>query len=118
MGEVIESVDLKPNSGGTPYVKNYINTFNKQFSPNMEGHITLDELEIRLKWCTFPPHVRMQRNYSSASICRPIIAGVFVCKTHGVMVDDEIWLRFTGEALLHQEVCLRKEWYFPTEVSK
>ena len=45
MDEVIASVDLKPVNGGTPYVVNYINDFNKQFSPNMEGHITLEELD-------------------------------------------------------------------------
>jgi hypothetical protein len=35
--DVIATVDLKPANGGTPYVVNYINDFNKQFSPNMEG---------------------------------------------------------------------------------
>ena len=42
-------------TGGTPYVENYIVDFYKQFSPIMEGHITLEELEKWLKWRTFPP---------------------------------------------------------------
>ena len=43
-----------------------------------------------------------------------------VHKTHGVMADDEIWLRFEGETLTHKDVCLRKELYYPetTEESK
>lgn len=45
MDDVIATVDLRPANGGTPYVINYINTLNKQFSPNTEGHITLEELE-------------------------------------------------------------------------
>ena len=40
MDTVIASVDLRPVNGGTPYVISYIEDFNKQFSPNMEGHIT------------------------------------------------------------------------------
>jgi len=54
MDDVIASVDLRPANGGTPYVINYIEDFNKQFSPQMEGHITLDELEKWLKWRAFP----------------------------------------------------------------
>ena len=53
--EVIASVDLKPKNGELPYVKNYITGFNKQFSPEMEGSITVEELEKWLKWRTFPP---------------------------------------------------------------
>jgi len=49
MDTVIASVDLRPANGGTPYVINYIEDFNKQFSPNMEGHITLEEFEKWLK---------------------------------------------------------------------
>ena len=55
MDDIIASVELKPINGGTPYVKNYITGFNQQFSPNMDGHITLEELERWLKWRTFPP---------------------------------------------------------------
>lgn len=43
MDDVIATVDLKPANGGTPYVVNYIVDFNKQFSPIMEGHITLED---------------------------------------------------------------------------
>ncbi|WP_230199480.1 hypothetical protein [Bacillus ndiopicus] len=35
--ERIATVDLKPTNGGSPCVVNLISTFNKQFSPNMEG---------------------------------------------------------------------------------
>jgi len=38
-----------------------------------------------------------------------------VHKTHGVMADDEIWLRFEGESLTHRDVCLRKELYYPKD---
>ena len=53
--DVIASVDLKPNNSELPYVKNYITGFNKQFSPVMEGPISVEELEKWLKWRTFPP---------------------------------------------------------------
>lgn len=36
-----------------------------------------------------------------------------VRKTHGVMVDDEIWIRFKGETVCHKDVCLRKDLYYP-----
>lgn len=35
-----------------------------------------------------------------------------VRKTHGVMADDEIWLRFKGETLKHRDVTLRKSLYY------
>lgn len=38
-------------------------------------------------------------------------------KTHGVMADDEIWLRFEGETLKRKDVCLRKDLYYPEETS-
>jgi len=56
MDDIIAHVELKPANGGTPYVINYIDDFNKQFSPTMEGHISLEELERWLKWRTFPPY--------------------------------------------------------------
>ena len=43
---------IAPANGGTPYVINYIDDSNKQFSPTMEGHISLEELEHWLKWRT------------------------------------------------------------------
>ncbi|WP_223881776.1 hypothetical protein [Niallia endozanthoxylica] len=43
--DVIASVHLKPENGGLPYVRNYITGFNKQFSPDMEGEISLEEQE-------------------------------------------------------------------------
>ena len=43
---------IAPANGGTPYVINYIDDFNKQVSPTMEGHISLEELEHWLKWRT------------------------------------------------------------------
>lgn len=45
MDDVIASVYLKPNGSDRPYVINYIQGFNKQYSPNPEGYITRDELE-------------------------------------------------------------------------
>ena len=53
--EVIASVNLKPKNIELPYVKNYVTGFNKQFSPDMEGPVTIEELEKWLKWRTFPP---------------------------------------------------------------
>ena len=44
-----------PEDSLLPYVKNYMTGFNKQFSPEMEGTISLEELERWLKWRTFPP---------------------------------------------------------------
>lgn len=118
MDDVIASVDLKPNSGGTPYVKNYIDTFNKQFSPNMEGHITLEELETWLKWRTFPPTRANAEELLKSLDMQAYNRWGIVHKTHGVMADDEIWIRFKGEELLHKDACLRKELYYPTEISK
>ncbi|UPW84416.1 hypothetical protein [Lysinibacillus sp. Ag94] len=40
MDDIIAHVELIPANGGTPYVINYIEDFNKQFSPTMKGHRT------------------------------------------------------------------------------
>lgn len=113
--DVIASVDLKPGSGGLPYVKNYIIGFNKQFSPDMEGEISLEELENWLKWRTFPP-TRVNADELLAALgLNAFNRWGIVRKTHGVMADDEIWLRFKGEALMHKDVSLRTRLYYPKE---
>jgi len=113
--EVIASVDLKPENGSLPYVKNYVTGFNKQFSPEMEGTISLEELENWLKWRTFPPSRVNARELLEALGLNAYNRWGIIRKTHGVMADDEIWIRFKGENLKHKDVCLRKELYYPTE---
>lgn len=54
-----------------------INDFNKQFSPNMKGHITIEELEKQLKWCTFPP---TRANADELFACKHIIVGALLEK--------------------------------------
>jgi hypothetical protein len=113
--EVIASVDLMPENSPLPYVKNYVTGFNKQFSPEMEGTISLEELERWLKWRTFPPS-----RVNAAELLEALGLNAYnrwgiVRKTHGVMADDEIWIRFKGEKLKHKDVCLRKELYYPDE---
>lgn len=114
INKVIAFVDLKPNNGKSPYVINFIDDFNKQFSPNMEGHITLEEIDRWLKWRTFP-HTRVNAKELLESIgLHSYNRWAIVRKTHGVMADDEIWIRFKGEEhLKHQDVCLRKSLYYP-----
>lgn len=117
MDEVIARVDLKPANGGSPYIINYINNFNKQFSPDMEGHITVEELEKWLKWRTFP-RTRANADELLESLgMQAYNRWGIVRKTHGVMADDEIWIRFEGETLKHKNVCLRKGLYYPDEGS-
>lgn len=112
MDDVIASVDLKPKNGGTPYVINYITGFNKQFSPNMEGNITVEELERWLKWRTFPPTRANADELLEALGLNAYNRWGIVRKTHGVMADDEIWIRFKGEEhLRHKDVCLRTDLY-------
>jgi len=113
--EVIASVDLKPNNGGLPYVKNYITGFNKQFSPEMEGTISVEELEKWLKWRTFPSTRANADELLKALGLNAFNRWAIVRKTHGVMADDEIWLRFKGETLKHKDVCLRKWLYYPED---
>ena len=113
--EVISSVDLKPKNIELPYVKNYVTGFNKQFSPDMEGPITVEELEKWLKWRTFPPTRANADELLAALGLNAYNRWAIVRKTHGVMADDEIWLRFQGETLKHKDVCLRKELYYPEE---
>lgn len=110
--EVIASVELKPDNGGSPYVKNYITGFNKQFSPTMEGHISIEELENWMKWRTFPPTRVNANELLEALGLNAYNRWGIVRKTHGVMADDEIWIRFSGEQLTHKDVCLRKEMYY------
>lgn len=114
--EIIASVDLKPESSPLPFVINYINGFNKQFSPEMEGHISLEELEKWLKWRTFPPTRTNVDELLRALGLNAYNRWGIVRKTHGVMADDEIWIRFNGENLTHKDVCLRKDYYYPDEV--
>lgn len=111
--EVIASVNLKPKNIELPYVKNYVTGFNKQFSPDMEGPVTIEELEKWLKWRTFPPTRANADELLEALGLNAYNRWAIVRKTHGVMADDEIWLRFQGETLKHEDVCLRKELYYP-----
>jgi hypothetical protein len=113
--DVIASVDLKPHNGELPYVKNFITGFNKQFSPEMEGPISVEELEKWLKWRTFPPTRANADELLKALGLNAFNRWAIVRKTHGVMADDEIWLRFKGEILKHKDVCLRKWLYYPED---
>ncbi|MCL1696665.1 hypothetical protein [Lysinibacillus sp. BPa_S21] len=115
MDDIIAHVELKPTDGGTPYVINYIEDFNKQFSPTMEGHITLEELERWLKWRTFPPTRANAKELLASLDMQAYNRWGIVRKTHGVMADDEIWIQFKGETLTHRDVCLRKDLYYPEE---
>lgn len=111
--DVIANVKLKPNDSDKPYVINYIKGFNKQFSPDPKGYITKDELEKWLKWRVFP-ETRANANELLASLgLSSYNRWAIVRKTHGVMADDEIWLRFKGEKLKHRDVTLRKSLYYP-----
>lgn len=115
MDEVIARVDLKPEGSDKPYVINYIKGFNKQFSPDSEGYITKEELERWLKWRVFPS----TRVNAKELLAKPGLNNynrwAIVRKTHGVMADDEIWIRFKGETLKHRDVTLRKYLYYPEE---
>ncbi|WP_239587169.1 hypothetical protein [Bacillus ectoiniformans] len=113
--QVIASVDLRPEDGGTLYVKNYITGFNKQFSEDSEGHITTEQMESWLKWRTFPPTRVNADELLQALGLNAFNRWGIVRKTHGVMADDEIWIRFEGEELNHKDVCLRKDVYYPEE---
>jgi hypothetical protein len=113
MDDVIASVNLKPAGSNQPYVINYIKGFNKQFSPNPEGYITKEELERWLKWRVFP-ETRVNADELLAALgLNSYNRWAIVRKTHGVMADDEIWLRFKGETLKHHNVTLRKSLYYP-----
>ncbi|WLR51303.1 hypothetical protein LC040_19535 [Bacillus tianshenii] len=115
LDEVIAKVDLKPPTDDRPYVMNYIQGFNKQFSPNPEGFISKEELEKWLKWRVFP-ETRINKNELLASLgLNSYNRWAIVRKTHGVMADDEIWIRFKGEALQHRDVTLRKSLYYPKD---
>jgi hypothetical protein len=110
--DVIASVDLKPSGSNKPYVINYIKGFNKQFSPNPDGFITKEELERWLKWRVFP-ETRVNRDELLAALgLNSYNRWAIVRKTHGVMADDEIWLRFKGENLKHCNVTLRRSLYY------
>ncbi|WEG19268.1 hypothetical protein PQ478_21520 (plasmid) [Alkalihalophilus pseudofirmus] len=115
--EVIAYVDLKPSGSDKPYVINYIEGFNKQFSPKPEGNITIVELEKWLKWRVFP-ETRVNADELLAALgLNSYNRWAIVRKTHGVMADDEIWLRFKGETLKHRDVTLRKSLYYPDSPS-
>lgn len=115
MDEVIASVDLKPEGSDKPYVINYIKGFNKQFSPDSEGYITKEELERWLKWRVFPSTRVNAKELLAKLGLNSYNRWAIVRKTHGVMADDEIWIRFKGETLKHRDVTLRKYLYYPEE---
>ncbi|WP_368659672.1 hypothetical protein AB3Z07_27320 (plasmid) [Metabacillus halosaccharovorans] len=112
---IIAKVDLKPPGSDRPYVINYIEGFNKQFSPNPKGFITKEELEKWLKWRVFPPSRANSDELLNALGLNIYNRWGIVRKTHGVMADDEIWLRFKGESLKHRDIVLRKYLYYPGE---
>ncbi|WP_100372058.1 hypothetical protein [Bacillus sp. FJAT-45037] len=113
--DVIAEVNLKPNGSEKPYVVNYITGFNKQFSPNPEGYITREELERWLKWRVFPETRHNADELLGLLGLNSYNRWGIVRKTHGVMADDEIWLRFKGETLKHKEMTIRPHLYYPDE---
>ncbi|SIQ73752.1 hypothetical protein [Domibacillus enclensis] len=84
----------------------------------MEGHIDIEELEKWLKWRTFPPKRANPDELLESLGMQAYNRWGIVRKTHGVMADDEIWLRFEGETLRHKDVCLRKELYYPESAAE
>ncbi|ONN67938.1 hypothetical protein BTM36_03665 [Herbaspirillum sp. VT-16-41] len=111
--ELIATVNLKPKGSDKPYVVNYIEGFNKQFSPNPEGYITREEIERWLKWRTFPKTRANANEILSALGINSYNRWAIVRKTHGVMADDEIWLRFKGEETLkHRDATIRKSFSY------
>lgn len=110
----IASVQLKPENSDKPYVVNLIEGFNKQFSPNPEGYITKEELERWLKWRVLPETRADLASILEAYGLNSYNRWAIVRKTHGVMADDEIWLRFKGEEdLKHRDVTMRKSLFYP-----
>ncbi|WP_342528202.1 hypothetical protein MKY84_04995 [Chryseomicrobium sp. FSL W7-1435] len=113
MDQKIASVDLRPKGGGEPYVINYITSFNKQFSPTMEGPVSKEELQKWVKWRVFPETRANAEELLQSLGLTSYNRWAILQKTHGVMADDEIWVRFAGETLIHRDVCLRKHLYYP-----
>lgn len=114
--DIIASVQLKPIGSDRPYVINYIQGFNKQFSPNPEGYITKRELEKWLKWRVFPETRANASEILAALGLTSYNRWAIIRKTHGVMADDEIWIRFKGETLKHRDVTIRKALFYPDDV--
>lgn len=110
--DVIASVDLKPIGYNGPYVINYIEGFNKQFSPNPDGPISKDELDRWLKWRVFPQTRANANELLKGLGLNSYNRWAIVRKTHGVMADDEIWLEFKGENLQHKDMTLRKNLFY------
>ena len=80
-----------------------------------KGYITKDEIERWLKWRVFP-ETRVNADELLAALgLNSYNRWAIVRKTHGVMADDEIWLRFKGEDLKHSDVTLRKSLYYPDD---
>jgi hypothetical protein len=90
---------------------------NKQFSPDQEGYITKDELERWLKWRVFPETRVNAEELIGALGLNSYNRWAIVGKTHGVMADDEIWLRFKGETLNHRDVTLRENLFIIQMIS-
>lgn len=110
--DVIASVNLQPDGCDKPYVINYIKGFKKQFSPDPQGFITKEELDRWLKWRVFPETRVNASELLTALGLNSYNRWAIVRKTHGVMADDEIWLRFKWETLKHRDVTLRKSLFY------
>lgn len=116
--DVIATVDLKPKDNDKPYVINYIEGFNKQFSPDHEGFITKDELEKWIKWRVFP-----ETRFNAKELLNLLGLSSYnrwgiIRKTHGVMADDEFWIRFKGEDLKHRNITVRPYLYYPCDAKQ
>lgn len=104
----IADIELNPNNKlGTIKVKQYTNDFFRQFKKPDE-EVTSEDFHKWLKWRTFPEdranrdeilHLLGLKSYNRLDI---------IAKTHAVMADDDIWVKFDGEELTYKDVSLRK----------
>lgn len=103
----LADVELNPNGiVGSIKVQQYVEGFIRQFQKRDED-ITTKDFNNWLVWRTFPSSRDNREDILKALGLKEYSRYDIVKKTHGVMADDDIWLRFSGEELTYKDVSLR-----------
>lgn len=95
----------KQNSKTQIKVHQYTNGFLRQFK-KPDNEVTFKDFNQWLEWRTFPPQRDNKEELLQLLGISEYNRFEIIKKTHAVMIDDPIWVKFEGEELSYNDISL------------